>query len=247
MILAVDTGNTRTKWAIFARDGKLQTAGICLNADLDGFEIPVAWQSCSHAIAANVAGEGIAKKLDALLVKARLPFAWAQAKAMSCGLKNGYELPQQLGVDRWASMVAAYKRYANQPACLVVNVGTALTVDSLYQDAFLGGLIVPGLNMMQNALVQHTDAVNSMYGQRQDLPLNTADASYSGVIMAMVGAIVMQADQLESRCQDVPSIVMTGGDAELLLPILTPIFGVKPVFVESLVLEGLYLMGSETA
>ena len=40
---------------------------------------------------------------------------------------------------------------------------------------------------------------------------------------------------------------MTGGDAELLLPILTPIFGVKPVFVESLVLEGLYLMGSETA
>jgi len=142
-------------------------------------------------------------------------------------------------------MVAAYKRYANQPACLVVNVGTALTIDSLFQDAFLGGLIVPGLHMMQSALVQHTDGVNPLHGQKQLWPRNTADASYSGVIMAMIGAIVMQADQLESRCKDVPTIVVTGGDAALLLPILTSIFGAKPVFVESLVLEGLYLMESE--
>jgi hypothetical protein len=54
-------------------------------------------------------------------------------------------------------------------------------------------------------------AVNSLHGQKQLWPRNTADASYSGVIMAMIGAIVMQADQLESRCQDVPTIVMTGG------------------------------------
>ncbi len=245
MILTIDTGNTRTKWAIFAAEGTIQTTGFCLNADLDGFEIPRDWQACKQAIVANVAGQLIAQKLEALLLKANIPFSFAYAQALSCGLKNQYETPSQLGVDRWAAMVAAYKRYANQPACLVVNVGTALTIDSLFQDTFLGGLIVPGLHMMQSALVQKTDAVNPTHGQRQILPRNTADASYSGIIMAMVGAIVMQADQLESRCQDVPSIVMTGGDAPLLLPILTPIFGVKPVFVEGLVLEGLYLMGSE--
>jgi hypothetical protein len=52
----------------------------------------------------------------------------------------------------------------------------------------------------------------------------------------------MQADKLESYCQDVPTVVMTGGDAAMLMPILTQVFGTKPVMAENLVLEGLFLM-----
>ena len=78
-------------------------------------------------------------------------------------------------------------------------------------------------------------------------PLSTADASASGVLSAIVGAIVMQADKLESYCQDVPTVVMTGGDAAMLMPILTQVFGAKPVLAEHLVLEGLYLMESVNA
>jgi type III pantothenate kinase len=118
---------------------------------------------------------------------------------------------------------------------------------SLYQDTFLGGLIVPGSHLMQNALLQNTAAVNPQNGQAKTFPLSTADASYSGVLTAIVGAIVMQADKLESHCQDVPTVVMTGGDAAMLMPILTQVFGAKPVLAENLVLEGLYLMGSTKA
>lgn len=242
MILAIDAGNTRTKWAIFGDSGNIQDAGVCLNTGLAEFEIPVSWKECQRAIAANVAGDGVATSIASLLKKADISYVWAKAEAQSLGLKNRYEVPESLGVDRWAALVGAFRRYLNQPACLVVNAGTALTIDAIYQNAFLGGLIVPGFSMMQNALLQNTAAVNPQNGQAKAFPLSTADASYSGVLTAIVGAIVMQADKLESHCQDVPTVVMTGGDALLLMPILTQVFGAKPVLAESLVLEGLYLM-----
>jgi type III pantothenate kinase len=243
-MLVIDSGNTRTKWAVFADDGRIQERGACLNAELEAFEIPASWQTCKHVIAANVAGEGVAKSITTLLKKAEIAFVWAKAEAETLGLSNQYQAPETLGADRWAALVAAFKRYLNQPACLVVNAGTALTIDAIYQNAFIGGLIVPGFSMMQNALLQNTAAVNPQNGQVKTFPLNTADASASGVLSAIVGAIVMQADKLESYCQDVPTVVMTGGDAAMLMPILTQVFGAKPVLAESLVLEGLYLMES---
>lgn len=246
-MLAIDSGNTRTKWAVFADDGRIQDAGICLNAELAQLVIPASWQSCKRAVVANVAGEGVAASITALLKKAEIDVVWAKAEVETLGLKNNYEAPESLGIDRWAAMVAAFKRYLNQPACLVVNAGTALTIDAIYQNAFIGGLIVPGFSMMQNALLQNIAAVNSQYGQIKTFPLSTADASASGVLSAIVGAIVMQADKLESYCQDVPTVVMTGGDAPMLMPILTQVFGVKPVLAENLVLEGLYLMESATS
>jgi type III pantothenate kinase len=189
-----------------------------------------------------VAGEGVAKSITTLLKKAEIAVVWAKAEAETLGLSNKYEAPETLGADRWASLVAAFKRYLNQPACLVVNAGTALTIDAIYQNGFIGGLIVPGFSMMQNALLQNTAAVNPQNGQVKTFPLSTADASASGVLSAIVGAIMMQADKLESYCQDVPTVVMTGGDAAMLMPILTQVFGAKPVLAEHLVLEGLYLM-----
>lgn len=242
MILAIDAGNTRTKWAIFGDRGNIQDAGVSLNADLTEFKIPASWRACERAIAANVAGKGIEKNITTLLENAELSYVWAKAEAETLGLKNNYERPESLGVDRWAALVAAFKRYINQPACVVVNAGTALTIDAIYQNSFLGGFILPGFSMMQNALLQNTAAVNPQNGQASAFPINTADASYSGVLSAMIGAIVMQADKLESFCQDVPTVVMTGGDAPTLMPMLTQIFGTKPVLAENLVLEGLYLM-----
>ncbi|MFZ9642900.1 MAG: type III pantothenate kinase [Candidatus Methylopumilus sp.] len=242
MLLTIDAGNTRTKWAVFADDGKMQEAGYCLNSELLDLTVPTCWLACKRAIVANVAGEALAKNISALLNKAALPLFWAKAQASTLGLKNQYETPESLGVDRWAALVAAFKLYLNQPACLVVNAGTALTIDAIYQNTFLGGLIVPGFSMMQNALWQNTAAVNPQHGQASSFPQNTADASYSGVLSAIVGAIVMQADKLESHCQDVPTIVMTGGNAAMLMPILTQVFGAKPVLAEHLVLEGLYWM-----
>jgi type III pantothenate kinase len=245
MILTIDAGNTRTKWALFTHDGRIQDTGFCLNAELEKLIVPASWQTCQGAIVANVAGEEVAKHIATLLNQAQISFRWAKAQAETLGLKNNYQAPESLGVDRWAALVAAFKRYLNQPACLVVNAGSALTIDAIYQNAFIGGLIVPGFSMMQQALLENTAAVHAQDGQAKAFPLTTADASYSGVLTSMIGAIVMQADRLESHCQDVSTVVITGGDALMLMPMLTQVFGAKPVLAERLVLEGLYLMESE--
>jgi len=71
-MLAIDSGNTRTKWAVFADDGRIQDTGVCLNAELGAFIIPASWKSCKRAIAANVAGEVVSSSIEILLKKQRL-------------------------------------------------------------------------------------------------------------------------------------------------------------------------------
>jgi type III pantothenate kinase len=104
-MLAIDSGNTRTKWAVFADDGRIQATGVCVNAELAAFEIPASWQTCKHAIAANVAGEGVAKSITTLLKKAEIAFVWAKAEAETLGLSNQYQAPETLSVTSISQLV----------------------------------------------------------------------------------------------------------------------------------------------
>lgn len=78
----------------------------------------------------------------------------------------------------------------------------------------------------------------------QDFPVNTADASYSGALNAMAGAVLIEFNQLEKLAKQKPILVLAGGDADLLAPVLQGLSFV-PELVDGLVLEGLFLIGSE--
>ena len=236
MLLVIDVGNTRTKWAVFNKEGQIASKGVSPNADL--LAAPAAWQGCQRAIVANVAGESMAQNLSTLL--ANLPVTWAKAGAQAGSLNNHYQAPEKLGIDRWAALVAAFDRYQNSP-CLVVNAGTALTVDAIHQQAFIGGLIAPGLNMLMQGFNAQTASVNAAGGVYQAFPKNTADASYSGALNAMVGAVLLQFKQLQALSAELPALLLTGGDAALLQPVLNA-QGLNPNLVEDLVLQGLYLI-----
>ena len=72
-----------------------------------------------------------------------------RAEVERCGVRNLYERPEQLGPDRWAALIAARALHSSGPA-LVVNAGTATTVDMLSGDGrFLGGSILPGVELMR--------------------------------------------------------------------------------------------------
>src|SRR5690606_17996023 len=101
-----------------------------------------------------VAGDVVAARLKTMLT----PIAhqhWIGALVSGFGIKNGYHQPELLGCDRWAAMVGA-RQYSEQ-SCLVVNAGTALTVDALQREpaggshTFIGCIIVPGWHMMQQS------------------------------------------------------------------------------------------------
>lgn len=238
MILAVDTGNTRTKWGVFDDKGVQLAQGTEDNQEVS--LLVNAWRDfpeCRRAVVSNVAGDAVAAKLSAVFETLSLPVLWVRSRPLACGVKNGYLRPEQLGTDRWASLIAAWNTY-HMP-CVIATAGTALTVDALSGEGeFLGGLILPGFTMMREALAAGTAAVPTAYGQWRDFPATTADAVHTGSLIAMAGAVQHMCALLSMREGQAPHCLLGGGDAELLAAMVG-----RPAFImPNLVLQGLFLL-----
>lgn len=229
--LVLDAGNTRLKWAV-VEDGQWQAQGSAHYSDLSA--LTQVLERVTACYVASVARAQHEAQIAALLAPWSISPTWLSAEAQFADVINTYANPQQLGVDRWMGLIAARQR--SQTATLVVSVGTAMTVDALsVEGRFLGGLIVPGVSMMQRALQQGTAHVVEVSGSVQAFPRTTADAVQSGVIAALCGAIQRQYTQLAEAAGMRPRCLLTGGDAECLLPF----FDLSVEHVPALVLEGI--------
>jgi type III pantothenate kinase len=238
-ILALDIGNSRTKWGLHSGRGWI-SFGATPNADVGTLALRE-WQNLprpAQVVGVNVAGERARMRVEAQLARWRTPAQWLAASAAAGGVLNRYEQPAQLGADRWAALVAARQRLLTaelfpQPA-VVVNVGTAVTVDALDgEGVFRGGLILPGLQLMLRSLADHTAGLKVPPGSFQEFPTNTGDALYSGATQAIAGAIRMMRARLASPTAEVKCF-LSGGAAGEIAP---HIDGAVEV-VEHLVLEG---------
>lgn len=234
MILAVDAGNTRIKWGLHYGTA-WQAKGWVASTDVAG--LGDAWKDLptpDRIVASNVAGPQVATQIEEACKGWPATIQWVVAAEKQCGVSNGYEIPSQLGCDRWAALIAA--RAIAPEGCVVVNAGTAMTVDALTGDGFfMGGLIVPGLATMLRALAENTAAIGEISGHYRDIPINTPDAVYSGALSAMVGAVWHMNALLAGEIKRAPTCLLSGGDAQLLLPLLSG----KTRMVDNLVLDGL--------
>lgn len=229
--LLIDAGNARLKWAV-VEDGRWREEGVtgyddwnCLRAQLSGD---------SECFIASVASPVREQQLTRLLTAAGIVPTWIASTAAFAGVTNGYVEPLRLGVDRWMGLIAARQR-TRQPV-LVVSAGTAMTVDAMTAEgAFLGGLIVPGVQLMRQALTQGTACVAEVDGHWQAFPQKTGDAVQSGIVAALCGAIQRQYAQLAAASVTEPCCLVTGGDAETILPHLA----VPGRYIPALVLEGI--------
>lgn len=242
MILALDVGNSRTKWGIYGLDGHQVRQGNVDNAALAALASQRdAWANCRCAVVSHVAGENAIQPLRELLATLKLPVRWVKATAAACGVTNRYALPQQLGSDRWAAAVAAWN--LTQAPCIIANAGTALTVDALSsRGEFLGGLIVPGLTLMQAALAQGAANLSETVGRWGEYPDNTADAIHCGALHAMAGAVERMRAQLSRREGRAPRCLLAGGDAALLAEALHN----AVEHIDDLVLQGLVVIEKDS-
>jgi type III pantothenate kinase len=243
MILVIDAGNTRTKWGIFSETGTIQSKGVINNNDLSN-DVFAPWVNCEKAILGCVASSLIQSQLENRLRSLGYTVNNMKSQDSYQALINQYEPPQSLGIDRFASVVAAWKRYTEKSNCLVVNAGTTLTIDTVMNNQYVGGVICPGLGMSSAALQTNTAIVNPVGGVWIDLPKNTADASYSGILVSMVGAVMIQYQKLKEVSAVSPKIILTGGDAPMISPLMTSLELVHQV-VNDLVLEGLFELAKE--
>jgi type III pantothenate kinase len=231
-MLLIDSGNSRIKWA-YSVDGEWRVSGVVAQSEVENLRAEWAQFTVQRVLIANVAGEAVAQRLGNFFPALAVEFIRAQPT--QCGVKNGYQQPAQLGADRWAALIAAWHRVRGE--CLVVSCGTATTVDTLSATGeFLGGLILPGIELMQHSLQQHTAQLTALPGSLQAMPRNTADAVYSGAIQATLGAIRQQAAYSDGQ-----KMMLSGGAAALLQPHL----GTACEQVDHLVLRGLAIIGQE--
>ena len=228
-MLLIDAGNTRIKWAVVDDlQGDWLDAGVLLHAELDKLAAHLHAHPVASALISNVAGAAVAAQLtQQLAVCGVTPAAlqWFQSASECAGVRNGYRQPQQLGSDRFASLIGAHHLFP-QEALLVVTCGTATTIDALKADgSFIGGMILPGLGTMAQSLALNTaqlpvakptaipaNAVNADYLFAD----NTQDAIINGCISAQVGAItralVAFAAHAPARC------IISGGAAAYIAP-----------------------------
>jgi len=237
-MLLLDAGNSRIKWAL-VEGGQIVQQGAAGIAEWPMLRQAFATLPQPHKIlVSNVVGEEAARQLRAACAAWDCPVEFIGAQAEQCGVCNGYERPAQLGSDRWAALIAAW--HHERAACLVVSCGTATTIDVLSDKGeFLGGLILPGLDMMRRSLAAGTAQLEMDEGSWREFPRNTADAIASGAIQATVGAILRQHELLgvpAARC------LLSGGAADSVQAHI----GLPLLRVDNLVLQGLHIIGQES-
>jgi len=231
MILECDIGNSRCKWRL--QNGS--SSGV-FDYRKEGFSFFENLESVTEVNACIVAGIEIASVFEKVITglfgcQPRFAKTTSNCSGVHCAYKN----VTSLGVDRWAAVVAAYKRVNG--AVLVVDAGSALTVDLVeVSGQHLGGYIIPGHKLMCASLLKETAAVSfDEVFDHVGFGASTQQCVTGGVMTALVGAVQLSIQQASMRIGNNLAVILTGGDAEILVPLLDCQVEVVP----ELVLDGL--------
>ncbi|TCK19249.1 type III pantothenate kinase [Thiogranum longum] len=249
MNLLIDIGNTRIKWAL--QDGEEWISGTPLVRGSKPFKdiARPAWKELEtpeRVIVSNVAGAEFEKSV-CTWVKRRwkiLP-EFLHSRAEQCGVINAYTKPERLGNDRWAALIAAHGLCRG--AAVILGCGTAITVDALSADGrHLGGLIAPGVELMISSVCASASDVTVEDGDTGEIVLlasSTESAVLGGSLYAAVSLLDRISADLRGELGNDVSLLLTGGDAGRLMPLLES----RPAHEPELILKGLAIFARETA
>ena len=248
MMLLVDVGNSRVKWATFDR-GQLgvQSAAAYSGWTMDDWRRALfATPGVESVFVASVAGEASAALLtEAARLETGRPAQFVATRREAGGVRNAYPEPRLLGVDRWLAAIAAYR--LARGACCVADVGTAATLDGVASDGqHVGGFIVPGPELMMRSLWGATSDLAShtaTSGAAAGAPFadNTRDAIERGCRLAVAAMVDRTVAEMTRLLGSAPVLVLTGGGAPGIEALVeTP---ARPV--PDLVLRGLAIAAME--
>lgn len=223
MILEIDLGNSRIKWRLRGESGRL-AGGALDHTELDALAVELAHLGLrpQQVWVASVLSEA---SHDPLISWSKRQWGlypvFASSQASAGGVRNAYEKPSELGVDRWLALVAAHQSLAGP--VLIVQAGTAVTVDLLSSDgAHLGGYIGPGWQLMRGALLGHTARVSAEISPPEKLVLDPGHSTLEAVEAALSGMTVGLVERALGALSEIepnhpPQLVFAGGDGHLLL------------------------------
>lgn len=227
-LLSVNVGNSRLGLGVFAA-GQLQYAArLPLARGADGPDsadwsgkIADAWGRIAETDQPAVAAAGVNSALRPAIERAVAErtgqtVQWV-GRELDLPIKVNTRAPGQTGVDRVLNIAAAYEQM--QKACVVVDAGSAVTVDVCNDKGeFLGGSISPGIRMMLDALHERTARLPKVEFEAPATPFgkNTQDAMRHGVYHGIRGLVKELTENYATELGFWPDIIATGGDAEKL-------------------------------
>ena len=244
MILTVDIGNSRVKWASWMAE-RIVARGVAAYAEeettvtFDKLFSTVLKPSCVFALC--VAGHAKQQALSKWVKQHwQLDVEFLKTEKQYKNITNAYHDPSQHGVDRWAAVVAGFQNNPGMSIC-VISAGTAITFDLIKQSGqHLGGYILPSYVTMHKCLLSDTanleSALNVQLNQ-QNVPDNTNDAVNQG-LHKLLQAGIREICQYAGNILDEPvQILLTGGFAKTILSYPDmPVMQYNP----DLVMQGLY-------
>ncbi len=226
--VVADIGNTRIKWGLCAEVGTDFRATAALPDD------PAAWRQQLHDwshltgpltwVLASVQPPRCERLRDWL--RGRGDTVSVLASVRQLPLEVAVPRPDLVGIDRLLDAVAARGALAPGTGAVLIDAGSAVTVDWLDEEhVFRGGAIFPGVRLMAEALHRYT-ALLPLVTVREPVPSLPADATtpamQAGIFLAVSGGIKEATQHYRQQARRPPALFLTGGDAELLAPALGP-------------------------
>lgn len=231
--LLIDAGNSSLKWASL-KNGELsgqvsqpyenkmpqQLVERLLNSKRGKLD---------KLIIASVLDDAFMQDVESLCKKNSILCQSVKSVKEMDGLKNAYDEPEKLGVDRFVAMLGARFLYPDH-ASIIIDIGTAATIDAVKANGqHLGGLILPGSILCRDSLLKNTALLEKWSKTYNQLKVDifsteTTQAIASASVLGLAGAIESIVSKMKSdeRMADQKKIktILCGGGAEMIIPYL---------------------------
>lgn len=221
-LLVINVGNSRLALGSFVA-GSLEYVSRIGNDDQINWprQIAEAWSRISGRPQSAIAGASVnpaaAELLEPLVRQATGQDIQWVGQELDLPIPVLTDAPAETGVDRILNIAAAYEQM--QKACVVVDAGTAVTVDCCDDNGnFLGGAIAPGAAMMLRALHQQTARLPQVNFAIPDgaFGKSTAQAMCQGAYHGIRGLVKELVESYATALGNWPEVICTGGDATTL-------------------------------
>ncbi len=240
-ILLIDLGNTRLKWCASADAGGSPAKVDAIAHAQAGAAMALRTGLQSHAWRqvwiASVGPEAVLADVERACAECLpgVPVQRARSLATCGDLRNGYDAPSQLGVDRFLALLAARARWPGERV-LLASIGSAVTIDLLERDgAHAGGLIAPSSGSMHRALGDLAAQLVVDATPTGDVFARATGAGIASGCTNAVAGLVERCFNVAAAQGAIPLLVLSGGCATELAPNLS----VRSLVVPFLVLDGL--------
>lgn len=212
-IIGVDVGNSNIKIGFF-ENKKISKAIISPTDKIDALKIPMLWRDASPVF---VGIASVVPQVNSLLKSRFRDIAGNKIKIITpsdCGIPLRIKNPDMIGVDRVLNCKAAINLFGSE--VIVIDIGTAITVDYASEKGFLGGIIMPGPSLWSASLLT-TAMIKEPKERKAGLPgKDTAEAIYGGIRYGVPGAINNVVEAYKKKYPSVRVLLTGGGDMKFI-------------------------------